>query len=272
VLSDHINPPTHGLSLVAPGVSLASARVEDSGRVLDVQDDAPISMRAVSDGDSRVLGAMSSLQGRLEAATRGAARGRRRGLSVAKGQKLKILPVAGTGAYHTNPISGGCLFGKNKVNGECNFYEKPVYGYHTIVNLPPPKGPPDANGFRALPPVKFPKALLSVQGEKLRKDGDLDWQLKVAQAMRSNDKKLTKLFKVSFLLLLLLLHLLLLHHLLLLLLLLLLLFLPSPTSLSCRSFTDITIERCEQCACTRAIPRCNNPFLSFLASKCVDIS
>lgn len=153
-------------------------------------------MRPVSDGDSRVLGAISSLQGRLEAATNGAAQGRRRGLSVAQGQKLKILPVAGTGAYHTNPISGGCLFGKNRVSGECNFYEKPVYGYDTIVNLPPPKGPPDANGFRALPPVKFPKALLSVQGEKLRKDGDLDWQLKVAQAMRSNKVKLTKLYKV----------------------------------------------------------------------------
>jgi hypothetical protein len=248
VLSDHTNPPTHGLSLVVPGVSLASGRVEDSGRVLDVQDAAPISMRAVSGGDSRVLGAMSTLQGRLEAATRGAARGRRRGLSVAKGQKLKILPVAGTGAYHTNPISGGCLFGKNRVNGECNFYEKPVYGYHTIVNLPPPKGPPDANGFRALPPVKFPKALLSVQGEKLRKDGDLDWQLKVAQAMRSNDKKLTKLFKVSILILLI--------------LLLLLLFIPPPALLICRPFQPSQVR--DICSVlVRATPRCGLLFFFF---------
>ena len=39
------------------------------------------------------------------------------------------------------------------------------------LNLPPPRGPPDANGYRASPPYKFPKALLSVSAEIERKSG-----------------------------------------------------------------------------------------------------
>lgn len=242
-----------------------------------MSDGASISLRPVArDGDDtrpnrvmdekrrRLLGAMSTLKGRLERASRGAATGRqalagafpftanrslrlsslpmpgpvdclrefvenvclvsdaimhltsalgssmswpvtkidaRAGLDagsgeLARGQQLQIIPVAGTGAYHSNPISGGCLFGKNRVTGECNFNEKPKYGYNTIISLPPPKGPPDANGFRALPPVKFPKALLSVAGEEDRKNGDSEWRVKVAMAMKDNDKKLTELYKI----------------------------------------------------------------------------
>jgi len=115
---------------------------------------------------------------------------------VVQGHSLQIVPVAGTGAYHTNPITGGCLFGKDKVTGKCNFYEKPVYAYDTIVNMPPPKGPPDANGYRATPPVKFPKALLSVAGEQMRKKGPMSWQMKVRDEMRHNDKKMAKMYKV----------------------------------------------------------------------------
>ncbi len=70
------------------------------------------------------------------------------GGAVAKGQSLDIFPIAGTGAYHTNPVTGGCLFGKDEKTGECRFGEKPKYTYSSYLNLPPNKGPPDANGYR----------------------------------------------------------------------------------------------------------------------------
>lgn len=116
---------------------------------------------------------------------------------MASGQSLDIFPVGGTGAYHTNPVTGGCLFGKDEVTGECRFAEKPKYEYSSIVNLPPPRGPPDANGYRAEPPVKFPKALLSVAGEQYRTKGSLEWRMKIQDAMKSNDKKMIKLLKVG---------------------------------------------------------------------------
>mmetsp|Transcript_14541 Transcript_14541/g.49655 ORF Transcript_14541/g.49655 Transcript_14541/m.49655 type:complete len:206 (+) Transcript_14541:440-1057(+) len=55
------------------------------------------------------------------------------------------------------------------------------------LNLPPPRGPPDDNGYRSSPPVKFPKALMSVAGEIERKSGDLDFQEKVKQEMQQNE-------------------------------------------------------------------------------------
>ncbi|EKX43203.1 hypothetical protein GUITHDRAFT_110928 [Guillardia theta CCMP2712] len=108
-------------------------------------------------------------------------------LKVAKGEVLKLYPISGTGAQHVNPINGRCLYGKDKRTGECRLYPYPRYTMEGKLNLPPPRGPPDDNGYRSSPPVKFPKALMSVAGEIERKSGDLDFQEKVKQEMQQNE-------------------------------------------------------------------------------------
>jgi len=144
---------------------------------------------------NRVLGAMKTLQGRLQSAQSQVlgSGGRGREFQVAKGQDLKLYPIGGTGAAHLNPIYGGCLYGKDKVTGECRLHPFPKYTMDGNLNLPPPLGPPDANGYRASPPVKFPKALVSMQGETERTKGDTGFQDKVRGEMAANAKKMKKL-------------------------------------------------------------------------------
>lgn len=114
---------------------------------------------------------------------------------VAKGQNLDLVPIEGTGAHHLNPISGGCLYGKDLKTGECRLEGYPEYTMEGQLNLPPPRGPPDANGYRASPPYKFPKALLSVSAEIERKSGTKVFQLKVQAEMKENEKKMAKMQK-----------------------------------------------------------------------------
>jgi len=121
--------------------------------------------------------------------------GRGREFRVAKGQNLDLVPIEGTGAHHLNPISGGCLYGKDLKTGECRLEGYPKYTMEGRLNLPPPRGPPDANGYRASPPYKFPKALMSVAADVERKSGNKEFQLKVHAEMRQNDKKMGKMVK-----------------------------------------------------------------------------
>jgi len=69
----------------------------------------------------------------------------------------------------------------------------PKYTLDGHFNLPPPRGPPDSNGYRASPPLKYPKALLSYAGEVERKSGDVEFQRKVQEEMKANDKKMAKM-------------------------------------------------------------------------------
>ena len=71
----------------------------------------------------------------------------------------------------------------------------PKYVMEGRLNLPPPRGPPDANGYRALPPYKFPKALMSVAADTERKSGNKEFQLKVQAEMKQNNKKMAKMVK-----------------------------------------------------------------------------
>jgi hypothetical protein len=71
----------------------------------------------------------------------------------------------------------------------------PQYTMDGRLNLPPPRGPPDSNGYRASPPYKFPKALMSVAADIERKSGNKEFQLKVQEEMRHNDKEMDKMVK-----------------------------------------------------------------------------
>eukprot|EP00961_Rhodomonas_salina_P233338 3153605-Rhodomonas_salina.1 len=137
-----------------------------STNLLHVASGTPISLHVAR--KNQVLGAMRSLEGRLSSAQEQLDGSPGREFKIAKGQNLKLYPISGTGAAHVNPIYGGCLFGKDKNTGECRMHPFPKYTMDGNLNLPPPRGPPDANGFRALPPVKFPRALVSMEKETVR--------------------------------------------------------------------------------------------------------
>lgn len=148
---------------------------------------------------------MHRLEGRLnsaasstfseENANSGLAALHRKGASVAAGQALDLFPIAGTGAYHVNPINGRCLFGKMK-DGSCRMHPRPKFKTTAYLNLPPERGPPDANGYRSEPPVKFPKALISVAGERRRVGGDAAFRQMVNEKMQSTAALMARLQKV----------------------------------------------------------------------------
>jgi hypothetical protein len=156
----------------------------------------------------RILGAMKTLEGHLstaadtadteENARLGLDTLNRMGTSVAAGQKLDLFPISGTGAYHVNPTNGRCLFGKLK-DGSCRLHPRPKFKTTAYLNLPPERGPPDANGFRSEPPVKFPKALISVAGERERVLGDAAFRQKVKEKMKDTEGLEAKLQKVKIL-------------------------------------------------------------------------
>ena len=164
------------------------------GQEVEVDAAAPVRLhRTTAARERRLLGKLHSLEGKISAAT-GVARGRRgRVFRVAKGQNLELMPIEGTGAHHLNPISGGCLYGKDLKTGECRLEGYPQYTLEGHLNLPPPRGPPDANGYRASPPYQFPKALMSVAADVERRSGSKEFQAKVKAEMQSNDKKMAKL-------------------------------------------------------------------------------
>ena len=114
---------------------------------------------------------------------------------MASGQALDLFPIAGTGAYHVNPISGRCLFGKLK-DGSCRLQPRPKFKTTAYLNLPPERGPPDANGYRSEAPVKFPKALISVAGERQRVKGDSAFRQMVKDKMGSLAALMARLQKV----------------------------------------------------------------------------
>ena len=91
-----------------------------------------------------------------------------------------------------------CLFGKLK-DGSCRLHPRPKFKTTAYLNLPPERGPPDANGFRSEPPVKFPKALISVAGERERVLGDAAFRQKVKEKMKDTEGLEAKLQKVKIL-------------------------------------------------------------------------
>eukprot|EP00960_Hanusia_phi_P015992 471293-Hanusia_phi.AAC.3 len=209
------------IALAATGpTSLAES---GTGGLVRVQSGTPIVLnRASKAKEKQVLGAMGTLESKLRNLEQSTSfkMPRSSDLKVAKGEVLKLYPISGTGveniavslhglmgivgAQHVNPINGRCLYGKDKSEndlcamillssrvcagtGECRLYPYPRYTMEGKLNLPPPRGPPDENGYRSSPPVKFPKALVSVAGEIERKSGDLSFQEKVKEEMHHNE-------------------------------------------------------------------------------------
>ena len=146
--------------------------------------------------EKRLLGAMGRLQTKLSSTAMHVRSGKGEDIQIASGQSLKLWPIQGTGANHVNPISGGCAYGKHQTGahaGECRMHPPPKYTMGGRLNMPPPRGPKDSNGFRGSPPVKFPRALVSVAGEIERKSGSPDFQRKVADEMKENNSKMDRL-------------------------------------------------------------------------------
>lgn len=166
------------------------------GQVVQVDLDTPVKLhRSTAAQEHRLLGKLHSLAGKIDKATGMVQGGRGRSFKVAKGQNLDLVPIEGTGAHHLNPISGGCLYGKDLKTGECRLEGYPRYTLEGRLNLPPPRGPPDANGYRASPPYKFPKALMSVAADQERHSGNKEFQVKVGEEMHANEKKMAKMRK-----------------------------------------------------------------------------
>eukprot|EP00291_Cryptomonas_curvata_P005116 CAMPEP_0172178280 /NCGR_PEP_ID=MMETSP1050-20130122/15935_1 /TAXON_ID=233186 /ORGANISM="Cryptomonas curvata, Strain CCAP979/52" /LENGTH=342 /DNA_ID=CAMNT_0012850955 /DNA_START=138 /DNA_END=1163 /DNA_ORIENTATION=+ len=177
---------------------------ETSGRLLHVTGIDIHPAATPSDLPKTILGTMNKLEVKLTAVhgpaaaspgAAGTAELERRGGNVASGQALDLFPISGTGAYHVNPINGRCLFGKLK-DGTCRMHPRPKFKTSAYLNLPPERGPPDANGFRSEPPVKFPKALISVAGERQRVKGDPAFRAMVKEKMRGTAKLMERLQKV----------------------------------------------------------------------------
>ena len=179
----------------AGAVALAGVQGQ-AGEVVHLDGGSAIHLHRTTRGrEQRLLGAMGKLQTKLtQTMHRRSAHGD--DIEIASGQSLKLWPIQGTGANHVNPVTGGCAYGKHRWGphlGECRMHPLPNYEMAGRLNLPPPRGPPDSNGYRSSPPVKFPRALVSVAGEIERTTGTPEFQRKVAEEMRGNDRQMQRM-------------------------------------------------------------------------------
>ncbi|KAJ1481371.1 hypothetical protein T484DRAFT_1807728 [Baffinella frigidus] len=174
----------------------ALALLGGGGEVVQLDTGAAIHLHRTTRGrEQRLLGAMGRLQTKLSS-TMHVRSGKGEDIQIASGQSLKLWPIQGTGANHVNPITGGCAYGKHQTGphaGECRMHPLPRYTMGGRLNMPPPRGPKDSNGYRGSPPVKFPRALVSVAGEVERKSGSPEFQRKVAEEMTENNRKMQTL-------------------------------------------------------------------------------